>query len=227
MNIKINMNNNNKIYLNENSCSNIIDNKLFAKSPFSLELETIKVTKRKKIFYPKKKIYTDISNKKNSGVSNQNLKHNNINTKNTTTNNTTSKDKNNYLDSLVHTSSNSNNQNDEIINNVYAPTSTINYANNTKKDLILEELYKKKNIILPLKKEINNININVNGYTIHGGSLTSRTSNNVSKKKNKNQNNIMTKKEGNPVKIKKISEKMKNKNLRTNKSSGFRTLKKK
>ena len=208
MNIKINMNNNNKIYLHENSCTNIMDNKIICKSPFGFELETIKVTKRKKIFYPNKNTFSDSSNKKNNNLNTQNFKHNN------------------YLDSLVHTSSNSNNQNDENVNNCYAPTSTINYANNTKKDLILEELYKKKNIILPYKKEINNINININGYNIHGGSLTTRTSNNVSKKKNKNPN-LMSKKEANPVKIKKIYEKVKNNNLRTNKSSGIRTLKKK
>jgi hypothetical protein len=62
MNININMNNNkNKIYLSEVPCTNIIENKIFQKSPFSLELETIKVTKRKKIFYPKK---SEVSKKK-------------------------------------------------------------------------------------------------------------------------------------------------------------------
>ena len=219
MNININMNNNkNKIYLNEVPCTNIMENKIFQKSPFSLELETIKVTKRKKIFYPKK---SEVSKKKNSNTNNQNFKHNITNTNN----NTTSKDKNYYLDSLVHTSSNSNNQNDEILNNIYVPTSTIN-INNTKKDLILEELYKKKNIILPLKKEINNFNININGYNIHGGSLTSRTSNNVSKNKN-NKNNLISKKEGNPVKIKKIFEKVKTLHSSKNKSSGHVTTKKK
>ena len=219
MNININMNNNkNKIYLSEVPVTNIMENKIFQKSPFSLELETIKVTKRKKIFYPKK---SDVSKKKNSNTNNQNFKHNITNTNN----NTTSKDKNYYLDSLVHTSSNSNNQNDEILNNIYVPTSTIN-INNTKKDLILEELYKKKNIILPLKKEINNFNININGYNIHGGSLTSRTSNNVSKNKN-NKNNLISKKEGNPVKIKKIFEKVRTLHSSKNKSSGHVITKKK
>ena len=219
MNININMNNNkNKIYLSEVPCTNIMENKIFQKSPFSLELETIKVTKRKKIFYPKK---SEVSKKKNSNTNNQNFKHNITNTNN----NTTSKDKNYYLDSLVHTSSNSNNQNDDIINNIYVPTSTIN-INNTKKDLILEELYKKKNIILPLKKEINNFNININGYNIHGGSLTSRTSNNVSKNKN-NKNNLISKKEGNPVKIKKIFEKVRTLHSSKTKSLGHVTIKKK
>ena len=232
MNININLNNNskNKIYLNEGSCANIIDNKLFSKSPFSFELETIKVTKRKRILYPKKKTHSDISNKKiNNNINNQNQKQNVItNNKN---NNTISKDKNFFLDSLVHTSSNSNNVNEEAINNGFvAPTSTINYIN-TKKELILEELYKKKN------------------KNIHGGSLTSRTSNNVSKKKNKKinnikeinfynaekkminkkkkQNSLLNKKEGNPVKIKKMYDNIKINHLNTNKSQGIRMLKKK
>jgi hypothetical protein len=168
--------------------------------------------------------------------------------KNNKINNTISKDKNNYLDSLVLTSSNSNNINDEFINNGFGPSSTINYIN-TKKDLILEELYKKKNIIMPYKKEINNINININGYNIHGGALTSRTSNNVSKKKNKKyknkkeinfynndskiinkngkHNNLMNKKDGNPVKIRKIYENIKSNHIYTNKSLGNKIIKKK
>lgn len=57
MNININMNNNNnnKICLHEGSCTNMLDSKLFTKSPLTLELETIKVNNRKKIFYPKGK----------------------------------------------------------------------------------------------------------------------------------------------------------------------------
>ena len=252
MNININMNNNskNKIYLNEGSGSghNIIDNKIFSKSPFSFELETIKVTKRNRIVYPKKKIYSDMGSKKNNS-NNQNIKYNTNNNKN---NNTISKEKNYFLDSLVHTSSNSNNINEEFNNNVLGHTSTITYIN-TKKDLILEELYKKKKIIMPYKKEINNINININGYNIHGihggGALTSRTSNNPSKKKsitknnikdinfynnenkivNKNnkQNTLMSKKEGNPVRIKKIYDNIKNNNLNNNKSLGMPMKKKK
>ena len=246
MNININMNNNSKskIFLNEGSCTNAVDNKLFAKSPFSLELETIKVTKRKRILYPKKKTFSDLSNKKNNKTS-QNTKNNSNITNNK--NNTMSKDKNNYLDSLVHTSSNSNYINDEFINNAFNPTSTINYIN-TKKDLILEELYKKKNIIMPFKKEINNINININGYNINGGSLTSRTSNNISRKKskknkgvkdinyynndrknnkNKKKSNLMGKIEGNPIKIKKIYDNSKDNNLSNNKSLGNQMIKKK
>ena len=250
MNININMSNNtkNKIYLNEGSCTNIIDNKLFSKSPFSFELETIKVTKRKRILYPKKKTFSDISNKKNNNENSANSQNLKYNVKNNKINNTISKDKNNYLDSLVLTSSNSNNINDEFINNGFGPSSTINYIN-TKKDLILEELYKKKNIIMPYKKEINNINININGYNIHGGALTSRTSNNVSKTKNKKyknkkeinfynndskiinkngkHNNLMNKKDGNPVKIRKIYENIKSNHIYTNKSLGNKIIKKK
>ena len=231
MNININVNNNskNKIYLNEGLCANIIDNKIFAKSPFSFELETIKVTKRKRILYPKMKTYTDISNKKSNNINTQNQKQNTNNYNKS--NNTISKDKNFFLDSLVHTSSNSNNINEEAMNSgLCAPTSTINYIN-TKKDMILEELYKKKSM------------------NIIGGSLTCRTSNNVSKKKNKKNNNVkeinfynaekkmihkrkkqnslMNKKEGNPVKIKKMYDNIKINHLNTNKSLGIRTSKKK
>ena len=231
MNININVNNNskNKIYLNEGSCANIIDNKIFSKSPFSFELETIKVTKRKRILYPKMKTYTDISSKKNNNINTQTQKQN-INNYNKT-NNTISKDKNFFLDSLVHTSSNSNNINEEAINNgLCIPTSTINFIN-TKKEMILEELYKKKNV------------------NVLSGSLTCRTSNNVSKKKRKKnsgvkeinfynaekkiinkkkkQNSLMNKKEGNPVKIKKMYDNIKINHLNTNKSLGIRTIKKK
>ena len=95
----------------------------------------------------------------------------------------------------------------------------------------MEELYKKKN------------------KNIHGGSLTSRTSNNVSKKKNKKinnikeinfynaekkminkkkkQNSLLNKKEGNPVKIKKMYDNIKINHLNANKSQGIRMLKKK
>ncbi len=49
MNININMNNNskNRIYFNEGSCGNIINNKIYSKGPLSIELETIKVTTKK------------------------------------------------------------------------------------------------------------------------------------------------------------------------------------
>ena len=114
-------------------------------------------------------------------------------------------------------------------------------------------MYRKKSNILPINKEINNINININGYNIHGihagGTLTSRTSNNPSKKKSKTKNNIkdiifynndnkilnknnkqntlMSKKEGNPVRIKKIYENIKNNNIYNNKSLAMPNKKKK
>jgi hypothetical protein len=57
MNININMSNNNKnkICLHEGSCTNILDSKLFTKSPLTLEFETIKVNNRKKFFTQKAK----------------------------------------------------------------------------------------------------------------------------------------------------------------------------
>ena len=191
MNININMNNNNKnkICLHEGSFTNILDSKLFIKSPLTLELETIKINNRKKIFYPKGKKVSDTTNNKNKDI--YSLKYCIFNKKNNANSNKASKDKIYYLDSLMYNSSNSNNQNEEIIAGGYFPTSTIN----VKKDSILEEFHRKKNIILPYKKEINNINININDYNIHGGSLTTRTSNNVSKKKNKKKNNLINKKE--------------------------------
>ena len=113
----------------------------------------------------------------------------------------------------------------------------------------MEELSKKKNIILPIKKEINNIDINIKGYNNNRGTLTSRGCNHINKKKckknssiketnyynndnkiinkNKKQNNLMDKIEGNPVKIKTIYDNIKNNHINTNKSLGNRTSKKK
>ena len=224
MNININMNNNskNRIYFNEGSSGSIIDNKIYSKSPLSIELETIKVTTKKRTIYPKKKSL----NKENNYIFRD---YNNNKIINTIKNNALSNDKNYLVDSLS-------NQNDEI---------------NIKNGFILEELKKKKNIILPFNKEINNINININGYNAHGGCLTSRTSNNVSKKKyngkinqdinyynqefkikvkNKNTkknngNNLAVKNENNnPVKIKRIYENIKdNRNSENNKLTGYFT----
>ena len=70
MNININMNNKNKIYFNNGSSTNIIHNKIYPKSPLSVELETIKVTKKKRILYPRTKTFSDVSN--------YNSKHQNI-----------------------------------------------------------------------------------------------------------------------------------------------------
>jgi hypothetical protein len=240
MNININMSNNskNRIYFNEGSCGNIINNKIYSKSPLSIELETIKVSTKKRTLYPKSK---KLDNKNQKIVFNNNYNGNIINSIN---NNTISNEKNYYVDSFGYTSLNSNNQNDEINNGI-------------KNDIVLEELNKKKNIILPFNKEINNINININGYNAHGGCLTSRTSNNVSKKKNKsngnngkeiyyynqdfkmkiknknmkkinNNNNLVSKNESNPVKIKRIYDNAKNsKNIENRKITGYFTSKKK
>ena len=241
MNININMSNNskNRIYFNEGSCGNIINNKIYSKSPLSIELETIKVSTKKRTLYPKSK---KLDNKNQKIVFNNNYNGNIINSIN---NNTISNEKNYYVDSFGYTSLNSNNQNDEINNGI-------------KNDIVLEELNKKKNIILPFNKEINNINININGYNAHGGCLTSRTSNNVSKKKNKsngnnngkeiyyynqdfkmkiknknmkkinNNNNLVSKNESNPVKIKKIYDNVKNsKNIENRKITGYFKKKKK
>ena len=233
MNININMNNNikNKIYFNQGTNDNIINNKLYEKSPLSIELETIKVTSNKKSLYQRqKKIF---QNKDKHSDLNRKFNFNKNNN-----NNNLSNDKNYLIDSLIHTSLNSNNQNDEI-----------------KNGFILEELNKKKNIILPFNKGINNINININGYNAHGGCLTSRVSNNAIKRKlkvnnrkdihyynqefkmkqknnnlqkNNNNDNIISKNENNPVKIKKIYDNYKyNKYLDTHKITGNLTSRKK
>ena len=225
MNININMNNNskNRIFFNEGSCENIIDNKIYSKSPLSIELETIKVTAKKRTIYPKPK-----SLNKNNNFDLGNYNNNIVNTINK---NTLSNDKNYLIDSLS-------NQNEDI---------------NLKNGLILEELKKKKNIILPFNKEINNINININGYNAHEGCLTSRTSNNVSKKKYKgniyqdinyynqefkkkvknknfkknNGNNLVLKNENQPIKIKRIYDDIKsNKNNEKYETTGYFTSRK-
>ena len=229
MNININMSNNikNKIYYNEGTSDNIIKNKIYEKSPLSIELETIKVTSNKRTLYPRQKKIFQNKDKNNDINRKFNFNGNN-------NNNNSSNEKNYLIDSLIHSSLNSNNQNDEL-----------------KTGIILEELNKKKNIVLPFNKEINNINININGYNAHGGCLTSRASNNANKRKykmnningqeilyynqdykmkqkNKNikkNNNISSKNENNPVKIKKIY------NIKNNKIdykiSGYLTSKKK
>ena len=247
MNININMDNSNKnkIYFHDGSCTNIVQKKIYSKSPLSIELETIKVTKRKRIIYPKNKIYTDISNNINNNFSNLNSNNQKNNT------NTILSEKINYIDSINQTSLNSNNLNEELINNGINSNFN-NNLNKGKKNFILDELYRKKNIILPFNKEINNINININGYNPSRGSLTSRTSHNVSKKKykknnciqeinmynmenkinNKNKkynNNLMSKNEGNPVKIKKMydSIKINKNNANISKNTGYLSAKKK
>ena len=132
---------------------------------------------------------------------------------------------------------NSNNQNDENNNGI-------------KNGFILEEINKKKNLVFPFNKEINNINININGYNAHGGSLTSRTSKNPSKNKykkninecdiyhynkefkmkakNKNirknniNNNFVSKNDNNPVKIKSVYNNIKNNKYNENQKIDFK-----
>ena len=219
----INMNNNgrNGIYFNDGLSDNMQGNKIISKSPLNIELETIKVTKKKRTIYPKTKTLSNIQNRNKNMIINNNFNDNIINTIN---NNIISNNKNYFVDSLAHSSLNSNNQIEENINN------------GIKSGLILEEINKKKNIILPFDKEINNINININGFNPHVGSLTSRESNKSKKGakykgnngqdlnyynqefkmkvkgKNikKNKNDIISKNENNPVKIKRLFDNIKN-----------------
>ena len=251
MNININMNNNNKnkIYIHDGSYTNIIQNKIYARSPPSVEFETIKVSQKKRTLYPKSKLlYMDSSNNNNYI---QNYNHNiysNFNNNIINNTNTIFSDKNCFIDSYNHISSNSNNINEDIINNGINHNYNNKYITNAKKAFFLDELYRKKNIILPFNKEINNINININGYNPPPGSLTSRTSNNVSKKKYKrnpgvqeinlynsenkmnkinikHNNNLLSRNEGNPIKIKKMNDSIK-KNV-GNKNGGFLSARKK
>ena len=140
----------------------------------------------------------------------------------------------------------------EDLNNNLNPNYNNNYTNKGKKNFFLDELYRKKNIILPFNKEINNINININGYNSPGGSLTSRTSNNASKKKckrnhgiqeinlynykkmnsknkmnKKNNSNLMPRNEGNPVKIKKAYDSIKKSKNIGNKNNAYLSVRKK
>ena len=84
-------------------------------------------------------------------------------------NNIMSKNKQYFRDSIINSPKNKPQQ---VFNNCI------------KNQLILEELNKKKNIILPFNKEINIINININECNnTEKGSMTSRNSKNKSKKK--------------------------------------------
>ena len=115
----------------------------------------------------------------------------------------------------------------------------------------MEELNKKKKIILPISEEINNINININGYNINNGYHTSRHSNYLGKKKYKgtnngqdinyynqdlkikvdnkiinNNNNLVSRNENNPVKIKKLYDNIKKHNFENHRISEFFTSRK-
>ena len=248
MNININMNNTNKnkIYIHDGLCTNIIQNKIYTKSPKNVEFETIKVSQKKRTLYPRGKLYTDIPNNNNAESYKPNI-YSNFNNNIIDNTNNILNDKNYYIDSLNHTSLNSNNLNEDIINSGINQNYNNKYISNAKKTFFLDELYRKKNIILPFNKEINSINININGYNPKGGSLTSRTSNNPSKKKFKrnpamqekslynsentrnkinikNNSNLISRNEGNPVKIKKISDSNKKNEVR---NGGFLSAKKK
>ena len=222
MNININMNNNskNKIFFNEGSYENIIGNKMFPKNPLNTELETIKVSKKKKTLYIKKRTLSDIYNKNHNIIINNNFNGNLINSINNNT--------------LTIDTYNTTNRNEEF-NNVI------------KNDYIFGELNKKKNIVLPIGKQINNINININGLNINEGSLTSRACNNENRKrikgnngqeinhynkefkmkdksKNVKKNNMVSKNENNPVMIKKMYDNIQHiKNLENQNGPGYLT----
>lgn len=115
----------------------------------------------------------------------------------------------------------------------------------------MEGLYRKNSIVLPFNREINNINININGYNPNSGCLTSRTSNNGSKTKykrnndmqginlnspenkksninrskiSKKNNNLLSRNEVNPVKIKNMYDSIQNsKFISNNRMSGYFT----
>ena len=89
--------------------------------------------------------------------------------KNVNMNNQIDKNKHYFIDSIINSPKNKQLQ---IFNH------------GIKNQLIMEELNKKKRIILPFKKEINIINININGYNnTERGSLTSRERKNINKKR--------------------------------------------
>jgi hypothetical protein len=106
------------------------------------------------------------STKKTLNLKNKKNKNNIY--KNINTNNIFSPSKHFYIDSIINSPKNK----QHVINQ------------GAKNKLISEELNKKKNIILPYKKEINIINININGYNSpERGSVTSRDSKNQNNKK--------------------------------------------
>ena len=229
MNININMNNNrdNKMYFNNRSSYNIKQNKVLSKSPGGIELETIKASKKKRKLYSRTKTFSELSN--------YNYKHqNNYNDYNSniikSINNSISNENNYIVDSFTHTLLNGNNINEDIYYN------NNNYIN-SKKKIFMDGLYRKNSIVLPFNREINNINININGYNPNIGCLTSRASNNGSKTKykrnndiqginlnspenktnnnnrnkiSKKNNNLLSRNEGNPVKIKNMYDSIRN-----------------
>ena len=252
MNININMNNNNKskIFFNDASSSNI-RNKIDLKSPLSIELETINVAQKNRNLYSNSNIlYSDIVKNTHNHNYNQVIYTNyNSNNSNIILNN-----KKYYIDSINHNSVKKSNLNDEIINSCINSNYNNNYINNIKNNIFLDELYRKRNIILPFNKEINNINININEYNGNGGSSLSGISNNISRRKYKRNNNVpeiniynseneininknkiirknihnlLSRNEGNPVKIKKAYDTYKNNKCGNYKISCYLSARKK
>ena len=165
---------------------------------------------------------------------NKNNIYKNVNTNN----NIPTKSKNYFIDAILNSPKNK----QQIINS------------GIKSQLILDELNKKKSIIFPFKKEINIINININGYNnTERGSQTSRESNSRNKKRlkeykgknkaeinfynqemkvkfknKKEKNNLMSRnKNNNPVIIKGIYDSIgKNQIFKNQQNSGFYTYRK-
>ena len=231
MNMNINMNNNskNKLYFNEGSCGSINDNKHYNKNPLNTEFETIKNETNKRTLNVKSKKNSE-SNIKKILIMNNNNNKNTGTIINSNKNKTLSNEKKYYY---------------HIFGN--SPIKQNNHNENNNNDFFSEELNKKKKIILP-------INTNINGCIVHNGCLTSRTSNNTSKKKyngnlnnngqeikyfnqdfkikvkNKNivqkNNNIISRNENNPIKIKKLYDNDNNHKSEHQRISGYLTYKK-
>ena len=231
MNININMNNTskNKIYFNDGSY-----NKIYYTNPYNTnETETIRDTSKHRVYhFPSKKI-PEKNEQKIIFNDLYNRNYTNINTNANYNLNTLSNDKN-ILDSLIYSPFNYDARIDEISAGI-------------KNGVILEELNKKKKIIFPMNKEINNINninININGYNSPGGYLTSRMSkkkykfvqnnnneeeiNFMKTKIKKIQNSLVTKNESNPIKIRRMGDNVKsNKNSENQRIMGYNHSRKK
>ena len=122
---------------------------------------------KNKIF-PKSPMSVKLDSNSNKTLNIKTKKNKNI-YKNINTNNINLKDKRYFIDSILN-----------------SPKNKHQKINSKIKDkIIIEELNKKKSIILPFNKEINIINININGYNNNTDkiSLTSRESKNKNKKK--------------------------------------------
>ena len=188
---KINSNNNSKLNKNNTPMSHIKIKNLNIqkiKSVSNIKTTTNIANKNKKLFINKRNSGKDIFNNRIFPVSPVSIK---LDPNKTTSckkilNIKPKKNKNN-----IYKNVNMNNQIDK--NKHYFIDSIINspkkkqlqiFNHGIKNQLIMEELNKKKRIILPFKKEINIINININGYNnTERGSLTSRERKNINKKR--------------------------------------------